>query len=163
MLLWESREPLEAHRLTEIPFLMRRAYERACYLLHNLADTPAEAANETLQSLIAIRDLLRSNESGNQGLDTSLFHEPLTKVLAQPKCPALLVGGVTGLLFGDRRILEAELLKLLAGSLNASSAMAGDQTAFLIGLLRACRELAWRLQDRLAAVAIPPCHSARRR
>ena len=42
VLLWESREPLEAHRLAEIPVLIRAAYERACYLLHNLSDTPTK-------------------------------------------------------------------------------------------------------------------------
>jgi hypothetical protein len=152
VLLWESREPLEAHRLTEIPMLTRNAYERACYLVHNLADTPAEAANETLQSLIAIRDLLRSSAAGNQALDVSLFYGPLAKVFLQSKCPALLAGGVTGLLHGDGRLPETELLKLLAGSLNATSAQAGDQTAFLIGLLRACRELAWRQPALVEAV-----------
>ena len=152
VLLWESREPLEAHRLTEIPALIQTAFERACYLLHNLADTPAEAANETLQSLIAIRDLLRSSAAGNQTLDTSLFYEPLTKVFLQPKCSALLAGGVAGLLHGDRRLPETEMFKLLAGSLNAASAQAGDQTAFLIGLLRACRELAWRQPALVEAV-----------
>lgn len=144
VLLWESREPLEAHRLTEIPTLIRKAYERACYLLHNLADTPAEAANETLQSLISLRDLLRSGATGNNALDAFLFYEPLTRLFLQPKCPALLAGGVAGLLHGDGRLPEVEVFKLLAGSLNATSAQAGDQTAFLIGLLRACRELAWR-------------------
>jgi len=152
VLLWESREPLEAHRLTEIPQLIGAIYERACYLLHNLADTPPEAANETLQSLIALRDMLRSRAMGDHALDAALFYEPLAKLLTQPKCPALLVGGVTGLLFGDGRISESELLKLLAGSLNAASAQAGDQTAFLIGLLRACRELAWRLPALAEAV-----------
>jgi hypothetical protein len=144
VLLWESREPLEAHRLPEIPSLIRRAYERACFLLHHLADMPAEAAHDTLQSLIALRDLLRSRAAANEALDASLFYEPLSEVLLQPKCPALLTGGLTGLLHGGGRLSEADLLKLLAGSLNAASAAAGDQTAFLIGLLRACRELAWR-------------------
>ncbi len=152
ILLWESREPLEAHRLTEIPLLIRSAFERACYLLHNLAATPTEAANETLQSLIAIRDLLRSNAAKDQELDDSLFYEPLSKVFLEPKCPALLAGGVTGLLHGDGRLQETELLKLLAGSLNAASSMAGDQTTFLIGLLRACRELAWRQPALVEAV-----------
>ncbi len=152
VLLWESREPLEAHRLTEIPLLIGAIYERACYLLHNLADTPPEAANDTLLSLISIRDMLRSRAMGSHALDATLFYEPLAKLRSQPKCPALLVGGVTGLLFGDGRIPESELLKLLAGSLNASSAQAGDQTAFLIGLLRACRELAWRLPALAEAV-----------
>ncbi len=152
VLLWESREPLEAHRLAEIPLLIRAAYERACYLLHHLADTPVEAASETLQSLIIIRDLLRSSAAGTQALDAALFYEPLAKVFQQPKCPALLAGGVTGLLHGDQRLPETELIKLLAGSLNAASAAAGDQTAFLIGLLRACRELAWRQPALVEAV-----------
>jgi hypothetical protein len=152
VLLWESREPLEAHRLAEIPQLIRTSYERACYLLNSLADTAVEAANETLQSLIALRDLLRSRAVGEHALDASLFYEPIAKVLGQPKCPALLVGGVTGLLFGDGRITEADLIKFLAGSLNASSAQAGDQMAFLIGLLRACRELAWRMPALAEAV-----------
>jgi len=152
VLLWESREPLEAHRLTEIPALIQTAFERACYLLHNLADTPAEAANEILQSLITIRDLLRSSAAGNQTLDASLFYEPLARVFLQPKCPALLAGGVTGLLHGDGRLAETELFKLLAGSLNAASTQVGDQTAFLIGLLRACRELAWRQPALVEAV-----------
>ncbi len=73
VLLWESREPLEAHRLTEIPRLIGSIYERACYLLHNLADTPSEAANETLQSLIALRDMLRSRAMGDHALDAALF------------------------------------------------------------------------------------------
>jgi hypothetical protein len=152
VLLWESREPLEAHRLTEIPVLIRAAYERACYLLHNLADTPVEAANETLGSLIAIRDLFRSSAAGEQALDQALFYGPLVKIFLQPKCPALLTGGIAGLLYGDARLPETELFKLLAGSLNAASAQAGDQTAFLIGLLRSCRELAWRQPALVEAV-----------
>jgi len=152
VLLWESREPLEAHRLIEIPQLIRAAYERACYLLHNLADTPTEAANEILSSLITMRDLLRSSAAGGQGLDPALFYEPLAKVFLQPKCPALLTGGIAGLLYGDARLSESDLFKLLSGSLNAASSQAGDQTAFLIGLLRSCRELAWRQPALVEAV-----------
>jgi len=65
-----------------------------------------------------------------------------------------LQGGVAGLLHGDGRLPETELLKLLTGSLNAASAQAGDQTAFLIGLLRACRELAWRQPALVEAVEL---------
>lgn len=152
VLLWESREPLEAHRLSEIPLLIRAAYERACYLLHNLANTPAETANEILGSMIVIRDLLRSNAAASQSLDNALFYEPLDKVFLQPQCPALLAGGTAGLLYGDARLSESDLFKLLSGSLNAASAQAGDQTGFLIGLLRSCRELAWRQPALVEAV-----------
>lgn len=152
LLLWESREPLEAHRLTAVPELIRAAYERACYLLLNLADTPAEVADDTLGSLIDIRDLLGSRAMGDQALDPALFYEPLAKLVLEPKSPALLIGGVAGLLHGDARLQETELLKLLSGWLHAASAQAGQQTAFLIGLLRACRELAWRQPALVEAV-----------
>jgi hypothetical protein len=152
VLLWESREPLEAHRLTEIPLLIRTAYERACYLLHNLATTPVEVADELLSSLITIRDLLRSNAAADQTLDKGLFYGPLNQVFLQPQCPALLAGGIAGLLYGDARLSEPDLIKLLAGSLNAASVLARDQTAFLIGLLRSCRELAWRQPALVEAV-----------
>lgn len=152
ILLWESREPLEAHRLAEIPTLIQTAFGRACYLLHNLADTPAEAANEILQSLITLRDLLRSAVAAERSLDAALFYEPLARIFHQPNCPALLSGGITGLLHGNGCLPDAELLKRLTGSLNTASAQAGDQTPFLIGLLRACRELAWRQPALVAAV-----------
>ena len=152
VLLWESREPLEAHGLVEIPILIQTAYERACYLLRDLSSTPAEAAQETLQSLIALRDLLGSSATGDHALDTLLFYEPVAKVLTQASCPALLTGGAAGLLAADGRIPETELVRLLAGALNASSSRAGDQTAFLTGLLSACRELAWRLPALAGAV-----------
>ncbi len=143
VLLWESREPLEAHRLPEIPRLIQTAYERACFLLHNLADTPPEAAKNAIESLVVVREVLRPG-AGEDELDSNLFWEPLADAIAQPRCPALLAGGAVGLLYGDGRLLEAELLKLFAGSLNAAAGKAGDQTQFLIGLLRTCRELAWR-------------------
>ncbi len=143
VLLWESREPLEAHRLPEIPRLIQAAYERACFLMHNLVDTPATAAKDALQSLVVIHEVLRPG-AGEDPLDPSLFWEPLADIIAQPRCPALLAGGAVGLLYGDGRLPEAELLRLLAGALNAAASEAGDQTQFLIGLLRTCRELAWR-------------------
>jgi hypothetical protein len=152
VLLWESREPLEAHRLSQIPTLIRTAYERACYLLLNLAETPVEAAEQVLRALIVIRDLLRSRATGKEILDASLYYTPLSKVFLQPKCPALLTGGATGLLYADGRLPEEELTKFLTGSLNASSSSAADQMPFLIGLLRSCRELAWRQPALVEAV-----------
>ncbi len=152
VLLWESREPLEAHRLAEIPLLIRTAYERACYLLHNLADTPAEGAADILRSLINLRDLLHSAAAVGEALDISLFFEPLSKVFQQPQCPARLTGGIAGLLHGEGRLTETELIKFLTGSLNAASESAGDQTEFLTGLLEACRELAWRQPALVEAV-----------
>ncbi|HEY1173102.1 MAG TPA: DUF5682 family protein [Verrucomicrobiae bacterium] len=152
ILLWESREPLEAHRLTEVPSLIQTAYQRACYLLHNLAVTPAEAAEETLSQVLALRDLLHSRVAEHLGLDAGLCYAPLRKTFLQPTCPPLLSGGMAGVLHGEGHLPEDGLMRLLAGSLNAASSQPGEQTAFLTGLLRACRELAWRQRELIVAV-----------
>lgn len=144
VLLWESREPLEAHRLPEIPQLARAAFERACYLLHQLADTPEDAADETLAALARLRELLASGLATKDAFDTGLFWEPLTRLADQSRGPALLLGGVNGLLAANDRLPEAELLRRVTGALDAATVQAGAQVGFLIGLLRTCRELAWR-------------------
>lgn len=144
MLLWESREPLEAHRLVEIPRLARAAFERACYLLHQLAGTPEDAADETLAALAHLRELLASSLAAEDALDTGLFWEPLARLAEQSHGPALLLGGVNGLLAANDRLPEAELLRRVAGALDAATVEASGRIGFLIGLLRTCRELAWR-------------------
>ncbi len=144
ILLWESREPLEAHQLPEIPALIKSAYERACYLTHDLAGTPPEGADDVLQALIVVRDVLRGKAANDESLDPDLFFEPLRALVDHLKAPALLAGGATGILHGTDRLSETELLRLLSGFLNSAAVQPGDQMAFLIGLLRTCRELAWR-------------------
>jgi hypothetical protein len=152
LLLWESREPLEAHSLPAIPRLIGAAYARAGYHLHHLADTPAEAAPETVNALITVRDLLHSEAGAGGRLDPALYWEPLSRAPVQAQCPPLLAGAAAGLLHGGGRLPEPELLQLLAGRLHAATGEAGRQIDFLTGLLRTCRELAWRQPALAAAV-----------
>jgi len=144
ILLWESREPLEAHQLPEIPDLIKSAYDRACYLLHDLVNTPAEAAHDTLQAVIVVREILHTKAACDEALDPALFFEPLRAQLLDPKAPALLAGGAAGILHSADRLDETELLQMLSGFLNSAAVQPGGQMEFLIGLLRTCRELAWR-------------------
>lgn len=144
ILLWESREPLEAHQLPEIPGLIKSAYDRACYLLHDLVNTPAEAAHDTLQAVIVVREILHTKAASDEALDPALFFEPLRALLLDPKAPALLAGGAAGILHSADRLDEKELLQMLSGFLNSAAVQPGGQMEFLIGLLRTCRELAWR-------------------
>jgi hypothetical protein len=144
ILLWESREPLEAHQLPEIPALIKAAYERACYLLHDLVNAPAEAADEILNSLIVLREILQTKAAAGDFLDATLFFGPLRKLVEEAKAAALLAGGAAGILHGAGQMPEAELLRALAGFIGSAAVEPGNQMAFLTGLLRACRELAWR-------------------
>ena len=145
VMLWESREPLEAHVVREVPILIGSAYQRACQLLGTLADTPAEAAPDVLGALMEMRDLTSGEMGRRVGLDPELFLGLLESAPTNPRCPALLLGGVVGILHGAERLDESALLRLLSGALGAVVVNPGDQTAFLTGLLRTARELAWQL------------------
>jgi hypothetical protein len=136
---------LEAHVVREVPVLIGSAYQRACQLLGTLADTPAEAAPDVLGALMELRDLTSGEMGRRVGLDPELFLGLLESAPTNPRCPALLLGGVVGILHGAERIDEPALLRLLSGALGAVVVNPGDQTAFLTGLLRTARELAWQL------------------
>ncbi len=144
ILLWESREPLEAHKLAEIPELIRAAYGRACFLLHDLMNSPADGASDTLNALVVVRDVLQTSACSKELLDSALFFEPLPELIRHPKTPPLLAGAACGILHSGGRMSDVEVLQALAGFLNASSTEAGGQIAFVIGLLRTCREIAWQ-------------------
>lgn len=152
ILLWESREPLEAHALSEIPALINAAYNRACYLLHDLASTPEDAAHVTLEALVIIREILHTKAANQERLDPELFFEPLRQLIEVSRAPALLAGGAAGILCGAERLSETELLRVLSGFLNSAAVEPGKQMGFLIGLLRTCRELAWRQPALVKAV-----------
>ena len=144
VLLYESREPLEAFRLPDIPLLIGAAYLRASYLLRDLGNTPTDAAHGTLQALLVVRSVLHTKVAAEVALDPNLFFDSLRPILADPKAPPLLAGAGAGLLYGDGRINDTQLQTLLEGFLNSAAPEPGNQMEFLIGLLRTCRELAWR-------------------
>src|SRR5262245_66549208 len=57
LLLWQSREPLEAHSLKEVPSLLQAAYQRSCYLVPGMVQCPEEELSATLESFVSIREL----------------------------------------------------------------------------------------------------------
>ena len=150
VLLWQSREPLEAHRLPEIPALIRTAYERACYLLSGLGRTPPESAEETLEALITLRGHVGG--APQELLDPELFWPRLEPLPRQLGCGALLAGGAAGLLHGGERLDSTGLFALLDGFLHSATGKPDEQVAFLVGLLKTCRELAWCEPALVAAI-----------
>jgi hypothetical protein len=151
-LLWESREPLEAHGLTEIPALIGRGYERFCFLLHGLERVAPDAAFETLDAMILVHEHVQGGAvvtgavaaAPDGAPDAELFFAPLAALLAAVRPPALLAGGAAGLLHGAGWIDGTGLRRLLSGFLDGAGREAGESVAFLTGLLRARRELAWQ-------------------
>lgn len=147
LLLWQSREPLEAHSLPEVPALLQAAYQRACYLLPALVQCPEEELSATLESFTSVRELLAAAESSNELLDQELFWEAANRVLlaqnhAHPTY-GTISGAIAGLLFSAGRIDQEQLDELVIGYLRGISD-SQRRVGFLRGLLKTCREAAWQ-------------------
>lgn len=138
-LLWESREPLEARDLPELPPLLQAAYERAIYLGRGLrGDGPERDA--VVGALARLRELLAS-EAGRH-LDGSLY-DALIDTLRGSHDSALIRGAATGLAHAAGRLDSAQLRAALQGHLGGLLAVQ-QAVAFLRGLLDTARELAWQ-------------------
>lgn len=148
LLLWQSREPLEAHRLPEVPALLRAAHERACYLVPTLAACPEPETDAALDALGTLRELLAADADGNL-LDAELFWSALEHLLAARDCRPVLRGAAAGLLSGEGRLTEAGLLALVTGHLGGATPDAAAAVGFLRGLLHVRREVAWQENDGL--------------
>ncbi len=146
LLLWQSREPLEAHSLKEVPELLRASYLRSCYLVAGLAQCPEGELAETLDSLASMRELLEA-ASSIELLDEDLFWEAAAKVLkvnnhAHPTY-STICGAIGGLLFSAGRLDQAALDELVVGNLIGITD-SQKRVGFLRGLLKTCREAAWQ-------------------
>jgi len=147
LLLWQSREPLEAHSLKEVPALLQAAYQRSCYLLAGMAQCPEEELSATLESFVSMRELLVAASSSNELLDAELFWEAANRVLqtqnhAHPTY-GTISGAIAGLMFSAGRIDQAQLDELVVGYLRGISD-SQRRVGFLRGLLKTCREAAWQ-------------------
>jgi hypothetical protein len=145
LLLWQSREPLEAHSLTEVPELLKAAYQRACYLVPTLGQCPENELASALDSLSSIRELLAAGSPDL--LDEELFWEAAARVpktINQSHAPySTICGAIAGLLYSAGRMDQAQLDELVVGYLIGVSD-SQKRVGFLRGLLKTCRETAWQ-------------------
>ena len=146
LLLWQSREPLEAHSLEAVPQLLRASYLRSCYLLPTLAQCPENELAAAVDSLAAMRELLVAATT-TALLDEELFWAAAAQILTTPNqahAPySTICGAVAGLLFGSGRMTQAQLDELVIGYLVGLSD-SQRRIGFLHGLLKTCREAAWQ-------------------
>jgi hypothetical protein len=154
LLLWQSREPLEAHMLKEVPALLRAAYLRSCYLLPDLGQCPENELAAALDSLASMREMLAA-ASPVELLDEELFWQAAAGILkthnhAHPSY-STICGAIGGLLFSAGRMTQSQLDELVVGNL-IGIADAQKRVGFLRGLLRTCREAAWQNAQLLKAL-----------
>lgn len=148
-LLWESREPLEARTLTEVPALLQSSYQRALFLGRSLQGAAGDGSG-LIEALSRLRELLTS--AAGETLDASLFWDLLDHLQSHHDL-ALIRGAAAGLRHGGGRLDDTALQALLAGHLQGGVTPA-EAVAFLRGLLSTAREAAWqqpRLLDTLDA------------
>ncbi len=145
-LLWESREPLEARELEELPALLRAAYERATYLGRELRGRQCDPPT-AVKALSQLRELLIS-EAGKT-LDPEMYWAMVDDLQAHHDA-ALVRGAATGLRYCAGRLEDAALGSMLDGHFRGLL-KPPEAVAFLRGLLSTAREVAWQ-QPALLAV-----------
>lgn len=141
-LLWNAREPLSASELAAIPELLQTAYARACFLLSEIKNTPETEIEPAIESLAALRELLVGE---NLALfDAEIFYDAIETLVSATNCPPKISGAGFGLLFGGGKISGELLLRQTEAAL-----LSGDKAsiAFLSGVMRTAREIAWNLPD----------------
>lgn len=138
-LLWESREPLEARGVGELPEVMRCAYERAIYLGSDGQGT-AGAGDARVKAMVQLRELLRS-AAGAQ-LDEGIYWS-MVETLYCRDSESLVRGAAAGLLYACEKLNEEALSVTLHGHLDGLL-QPRDAVAFLRGLLQTAREVAWQ-------------------
>jgi hypothetical protein len=138
-LLWESREPLQARLLEDLPALLRTAYTRTMYLGRELTGQQCEP-EAAVRALVQLRELLVS-EAG-AGLDDELYWQVVDR-LHHAHDSALVRGGAAGLAHSAGRTDAAALARALTGHLSGTGS-AADAVGFLRGLLSTAREAAWQ-------------------
>ena len=149
ILLWQAREPLEAHNLPQLPDLVRTALMRATSLVPTLTSCPANERDQTLQALVAMRTLLAAVPDL---VDPDVFWNGLARVRQDPVCEPVVAGAALGLLYAAERVDEAVVAREGAGYLNAVGLEWSRRIEFLRGLIKACREIAWQSPAVLKAV-----------
>jgi hypothetical protein len=145
LLLWQSREPLQAHSLKEVPELLCASYIRGCYLAPCLDQCPEEELAGALDSLSAMRELIVA--ATPILLDPELFWRAISEVLRsknQNHPPfSTICGAIAGLLYSVGRMEQQALDELVVGYLVGISD-SQRRVGFLRGLLKTCREAAWQ-------------------
>ena len=146
LLLWQSREPLEAHSLKEVPALLRAAYLRSSYLLPDLGRCPEDELTAALDSMSSMRGLLAA-ASAIDLLDEELFWEAAASILKSHDrnhpSYGTVCGAAAGLLFSAGRMSQTQLDELVVGYLLGITD-SQKRVSFLRGLLKTCREAAWQ-------------------
>ncbi len=138
-LIWEAREPLEAHRLGDLAAVLQDAFARSLYLGRDPEGSASDPA-QAVEALVALRDLLAA-ESG-AALDADLFWSVVEDHVRHPTS-ALLRGAATGLLWSAGRT-DDRALAVAAGGHLGGAVPPTEAVDYVSGLVATARESVWQ-------------------
>ncbi|MCE9561507.1 MAG: DUF5682 family protein [Planctomycetes bacterium] len=149
-LLGRSREPLEATHLTTLPNIALTAYQRACYLAADLVNCPNELVDPGVRALQSLRESLGAESR----FDADLLHNALRTIITSPpdKGQTAVIGAAAGILYGEGKLAEADLVVLAMGFLGGTSPEPRHSAGFVRGLLATAREVAWQVAGLVQAL-----------
>lgn len=142
LLLGQARQTLEAGDLALVGDLAQAIYTKACYVLGDLANITESEVDPTVRAIASLREIVASPDQAQ--FDTALFERSLREIVSSRRRHAAVFGAAAGVLYGQDKLSEDDLLRHLAGTLNAATADRTGRIAFVRGLLATCREAAWR-------------------
>lgn len=143
LLLHESREPLEAHRLGAVNELAVAAHRRACFLIPGLATCGDEEVTAILGALIAHAELAATPP--DPGIDAAHFLAQVERLRTAAPVQGALAGAAAGILFGAGAIGEATLIAQAEAFLTVAAAQPAKGAAFIRGLMTGRREASWNV------------------
>ena len=87
-------------------------------------------------------------------MDPDLFHDGLRRVIlhSPSEAQAAVVGAAAGVLFGEAKLSEAELIEIACGYLGSATLSPQKSSGIVRGLLATAREAAWHLTEFLSAI-----------
>ena len=138
-----SREPLEAHALTELDEMALAAYRRACFLIPELAATSEGDEEMIVDALCSLSQSILT--LGDAEEHRELRWDRLRLLAVKSDGNPVIRGATVGLLYGDGKFDAEDLLKQLRGELHGSDETAGPD--FLYGLLKTARSVLWQLPE----------------
>lgn len=146
LLLWESRDPLEAKGIDQVRGLLAVAYQRACYLMQELAACPQTLQAAAVKAIRSLHELLHG--AREEKFDATLFWNGLRMLLRREPVAPLLVGTAHGLLVGAGMIDVSDIISRARGELEGREQPC-EAVAYFQGLFQTARELCWQMPELL--------------
>ena len=142
-------DPLHDADGPDLLALAREAFERLIYLCDDLPDRPDDQLDPAIEGLRTLASVLRGPQAAR--FDGARFDAAMETILRADDVPPRLAGAVMGLLVRAGRRPDADLARLLAGTLRGVGGTPDARAAALDGLLATAPMLLWQAREVLSA------------